>query len=153
MICYLAILILGAASCGPVQNGNSLPTTDEESYPIQTSSPLQIEAYPIPTSQTGILLAFTTPISQNDSEVHGVGPAGLPIVIQNITLMGEQVGAGIIAEDGTFSIPVTLQSNIRIGLSADIESFGLTSEDIQLGSGAMTVPLVGFFYDTVRIEE
>ena len=67
--------------------------------------------------------------------------------------MGEQIGAGTIDEDGTFSIPVTLQSDIRIGLNADVESFGLNPEDIQLGSDAMTVPLVGFFYDTARIQE
>lgn len=154
---YLSLsigLMIGVIGCGPVANRSSTSNTNEQAYPVQTEpAPEQIEAYPVPTLQNGILLSFTKPISVNDNEVHGVGPAGLPIVIQNITLMGEQMGSGIIDEDGTFSIPITLQSNIRIGLNADIESFGLSPEDIQLGSDAMTVPLVGFFYDTARIQE
>lgn len=150
----IVIFILGVIGCGPGPDGNSTTLATNDPYPSQpTLPPVQNEAYPIPTPANGILLAITKPVNLDDEEIHGVGPAGLPIVIKNITLMGEQIGAGIIGADGTFSIPVTLQSNIRIGLSADIEAFGLTAKDIQPGDDAMTVPLVGYFYDTARVQE
>ena len=147
-------LALGVTGCGPAPNENSASLPANDAYPVLLEgTSVQIDAYPAPEIQTGTLLAFTKPINLQASEIKGVGPAGLPIVILNITLMGEQLGAGVIDADGTFSIPVALQSNIRIGLSADIEAFGLSKEGVQPGDNAITVPLVGYFYDSTRIGE
>ena len=159
-IVLISIVSAVIVSCGPSDTQkNTISPPTNEAYPVQTdpnvnnSSSTQVDAYPAPTARTGILLALTKPIKANDIEVSGVGPAGLPITIVNITLMGEQLGSGVVENDGTFTIPVNLQSNIRIGISADIEANELGSEDVQPGNDAMNVPLVGYFFDTAVVSQ
>lgn len=161
LIGIIASVVVGCGPSDAQQGTDSLLIN--EAYPVQTdntqennietSSSAQVDAYPAPTAHTGILLALNKPIKPNDTEVSGVGPPGLPINIVNITLMGEQLGAGVVGNDGTFSIPVSLQSNIRVGINANIEAFGLTSEEIKPGDDAMNVPLVGYFFDTVVVSQ
>lgn len=168
LVIFLPIILL--FSCGKVNETNSIdsnvilatayPRTNESNgYPSEdTYTPPTLpsnEAYPAPTQSTGVLLSLNKPVRANDTIISGVGPAGLEIVIQNITMMGEVVGYGTIQGDGTFSVQVpSLDSNVRIGLAADIELQGLTLQEIQPGNDAISVPMVGYFYDStvVRIE-
>jgi hypothetical protein len=116
-----------------------------------TATPIQ--AYPPPPEETGTLLAFTEPVKAGDTEVKGVGPAGLDIFVLNTTRNGELLGSGRIGDDGTFTVPVpALEANVRIGLRADPEQQGFAPEEIRPDTEARTVPTVGYFYDTALVE-
>jgi len=131
-------------------------TESISSYPVPTASHSLPEnaPYPSPTIATGILLALDKPIVINDGVVTGVGPPGLQVHILNITFMGDLMGSGIIEQDGTFTITVPeLLVGTRIGLAADVMTIGLQEEDIEPGENTISVPQVGYFYDSYVIRE
>lgn len=130
------------------QNTNQSTT---ESYPSPTLPATLVEAYPIPDkfNENAILLAFDKPILVSDTNVSGVGPPGLQVYVSNITLMGEELGSGVIGEDGNFRLEVShLEPGTRIGLSADISTLGLKEEDVRPGENAISIPRVGYFFDS-----
>jgi hypothetical protein len=165
---FFFLLVMVITACGPIT-----PTTPtsvavspgDPAYPPQerdlTGYPnpatlllVPEEAYPAPIQmgQDGIAFAFNTPIEAGATSVSGVGPPGLMAKVVNITFMGEEIGSGVIENDGTFLILVTpLEAGVRIGITGDIESHGLEEENIVPGPGAMTVPQVGHFYDSYVI--
>jgi hypothetical protein len=135
----------------PTSNTNAV---SPEAYPAPTVASLPEEAYPALETPAGTLLALNRPIQPGDTAVSGVGPPGLPIFILNVTLMGEPLGSGVIGDDGSFSIPVEpLQANTRVGLAADIAAHGLSVEDVQPGEGQISIPQVGYFFDSVVIAQ
>ena len=68
--------------------------------------------------------------------------------------MGTELGRTVINDDGAFSVDVTgMQPGIRIGLSADISSLGLTESDIIPGEGEISTPRVGYFFDSVVLTD
>jgi hypothetical protein len=172
---HLMLLFMALAACGPVEEVpltepvEDLPPTEttetlaadepEVAYPAPTGrqsaylapdeeSPPQ-EAYPAPTEPFGALLAFDRPIASDATVVTGVGPPGLHIQIIDLTFMGSELGAGVIADDGTFEIDVTgLQPGIRIGLAADLGIGSYSEDDIRPSSEAISIPRVGYFYDS-----
>ena len=141
----------------------------EESYPPLPVEVVELDAYPIATPvivplaqgypspdeiREGILFAINTPLRPGDTEVNGIGPAGLTVFVVNVTLMGEPIGSGRIGDDGTFRIAVpALEPNFQIGLFADLEAAGVDPDSVIAGPGARVVPLVGFFYDTALVQE
>ncbi len=156
-------LLISIVACGPkpqndqpAGNSTALSATplpvEIDAYPITTPTlPPPQEAYPAPTqiNNNAILLALNKPINPGDTMVSGVGPPGLTVYLLNVTLMGTELGTSIIGEDGTFIIQTAeLPSGIRIGLTADLTTIGLTENDIQLGEDAISIPQVGNFYDS-----
>jgi hypothetical protein len=122
--------------------------------PAPTAIIEQTDAYPADGADDGIRLALDKPILPGATEVTGVGPPGLVVYLMNITFMGESVGTGSIGADGTFRIPImSLEEGNRVGLNADVTTIGLTNDDIQLGEGALSVPQVGFFFDSVVVRQ
>lgn len=155
-------IVLGCRPSGP--SGSETPLTSDSStendltsdvYPAPQPTLKVIDTYPVESDDSNkILLAMDKPISTSDSEITGVGPAGLNVSIVNITFMGEFLGSGVIEEDGTFAIEVeNLQSGIRIGLAADVSSQGLSEDDIKLGDGAISVPQIGNFFDSAILSD
>lgn len=151
------LIILFLAGCGPA-DATPVPTAlappPLEAYPAPTTVSMAPEAYPPPaaTDHPGILVALDKPILAGDTFISGVGPADLPVLILNVTFLGEEIGAGVINEDGTFSIRVDpVPSGIRVGLTADAGTIGLTESDIKPGDDAISVPEVGYFYDSFVI--
>ena len=95
-----------------------------------------------------------------DRRIVGAGPAGVPVMIVDITLGGEVLGTGVVGDDGVLSIELNqgLQALHRVGLAlgnldgTDWDLTGLQSEEYY-GDEALSVPQVGFFYDTFFISE
>jgi hypothetical protein len=115
---------------------------------------MPVDAYPPTEEPTGILFALDKPIAAGAESVSGVGPPDLTVYILNVTFMGEQMGTAVIGDDGRFSVPVDpIQPGIRIGLTADVTTIGLTEEDILPGDGEIGVPQVGYFYDSFVISQ
>lgn len=152
VIAFLFLIL--AASCGPVDPATQIPQT-EDAYPAPVTAETSSEsAYPSsPTATpTGVLLAIDKPVLEGDTIITGVGPEGLPIQLVNITYFGEELGSTTINADGTFQVEVApIAAGIRIGLSANAGALGLENGDIRPGDGAINVPQVGYFYDSVVI--
>ncbi len=141
-----------------VQDGYPAPiqtAVQEQGYPPPPPEVIIQDSYPDPTADLdGSLLALNKPIHPRDGVISGLGVPGLIIFIINVTSMGEPLGSVVIDEDGTFSVDVgDLETGIQIGLTADIEGFGLSSDDIIPGPGEISIPQVGYFYDTVVVRE
>jgi hypothetical protein len=135
------------------------PTVQDASEDVPYPAPIQVaveSAYPgeVLKNSNAIVLAFDHPIKSTDTLLTGVGPAGLEIYVLDITFMGAELGRAIIDKDGTFSIAVNdMQPGIRIGLSADISSIGLTQEDVIPGNGEISMPRIGYFFDSAVLTE
>jgi hypothetical protein len=129
--------------------------SEADPYP----APIQVaveSAYPseVVKNSNAIALGFDHPIKSTDILLTGVGPSGLEIYVLDITFMGAELGRTVIDKDGTFSITVNdMQPGIRIGLSADISSIGLTQEDVIPGDGEISMPRIGYFFDSAVLTE
>jgi carbohydrate-binding DOMON domain-containing protein len=87
------------------------------------------------------------------TQVKGEGPPGVSIKIVDVTYMGEQIGGGIVGEDGTFSIEASpLREGHRIGIMLDAE----LPSDLAMfkgelwGEGGMSIPKVGDIYASAQ---
>ena len=125
-------------------------------YPPPTlENPTAASAYPEPeaTLEGGIEFSFERPINVGDTVIRGMGPAGLEVKIINITFMGEEIASTRIGDDGRFEVDVpALEAGIRIGLTADIEDSDL-EEQIVPGDGAVNVPQVGYYFDSIVLSD
>ena len=144
---------------GEVEESYPAPTEAVEDGPYPPPSPTavtQIQSYPDEpepqsTPENGVEFAFERPISAGDTVVSGMGPPGLEVSIVNVTFMGEEIATTTVGSDGRFEVQVpALESGVRIGLTADIEGTDL-EERIIPGEGAMGLPQVGYYFDTVVI--
>jgi hypothetical protein len=178
ILLFLWLLVAACRSQGPsmVSTATALPTTEAEELPDQPAVTEATDpAYPPPPPATaaggpypppsptftirdaypateeeppGILLALERPVHSGDTTIRGVGPAGITVFVRNITQMGADIGQATIASDGTFTIQATsLQANTRIGVTTTAS----VPEGIRPGEGALNVPQVGYFYDTVLV--
>lgn len=125
-------------------------------YPPPTVAiPTPVTSYPEPepvnTPENGVAFAFERPIGPGDTVIRGVGPAGLEVRVVNVTFMGDVMATTTVGDDGQFEVTVpALEPGVRIGLTADIEGTDL-ADRIVPGEGALGVPQVGYFFDTVVI--
>lgn len=163
------------------------PSQEEEAYPPPAETPTpassdeaeaaypppqaasesdsgEPEAYPPPVTPTEVTssipivpFVLEKPVAAGATVLRGTGPANVPILAVNVTLMGEVLGATVIGEDGTFEISVpALEENTWVGIALDeLEGTGLTLEDFRAlgfrGEGASQVPQVGFVQDSVTV--
>lgn len=136
----------------------ALPTIDPDesqgsAYPPPEATAIPSDAYPEPDSvPTGIILSLDRPIPPGSTTVTGVGPPGLFIYILNVTLMGEVEGSGVVDENGNFSISVSpLEENVRLGVTTENALQGITEDNIRPGEGEISLPQVGYFYDSAMV--
>jgi hypothetical protein len=92
--------------------------------------------------------------------VTGQGPAGVPIILQDITFAGRTLASGVIEQDGRFELTLgePLETRHRIGITlGDLSGTQWTLQDFSderfYGDDALSVPQVGFFYDTYVVRE
>ena len=156
----LLLLFVGVVACGPAPVTptpgaiNNTPVSSEDGYPPPQPSLMPEVAYPADDEPTGILFALDKPIVAGAESVSGVGPPGLTVYVMNVTFMGEQMGTAVVDDNGRFSVPVApIQPGIRIGLTADIGTVGLSEADIQPGDGEIAIPQVGYYYDSFVISQ
>jgi hypothetical protein len=85
------------------------------------------------------------PLYEGDTTVSGSGPAGVPIIIMDISLM-TAIAEGRIDEDGEFSIAVTppLKAPNLVGIMFDeTKSSPYTADQLPCGERCRDQPLVG----------
>jgi hypothetical protein len=167
----LGVVWLSGCSYPAPASPTSLPTSGESSATAIPATPTEgaksimaePEAYPAPTkdpNQPPEVTPFNLdkPLLAGATQITGVGRPGVPIMLVDITFMGVVLGQGTIQDDGTFSIKVAaLEKGHRIGIAlANLDGTGLSEKDFRhrgyFGDLALTVPQVGFFYDTAQVK-
>ncbi len=126
--------------------------------PAATNTPL-VKVSPLVSPLRGGAVRFQLdrPLKAGDTIVKGKGPAGIPIIIDNVTTMGSELGAGVIGPDNRFAITVSpLEANTRIGVKlGNLDGTGHTYEEFftpeYQGDGAQNIPLVDNYLDTVLV--
>ena len=151
-------------ACGGQPTGAVTPLP----YPEPQSFASENSAYPAPGPTADpnappvavVPFHLNRPIPVGASEVSGTGPAGVPILIADVTAYGEVLAQGIIQEDGTFviALPYPIEANHRIGLSLnDLAGTGWSEDTFSdpgfVGEEFKLVPMVGVYYDSVLVEE
>lgn len=164
IIIVAAIFVVGCSSTTPTSQVSPLATpatVSVEPTSFDSALPTPEEASPGETVLVeGLVFSLDEPLTAGDTEVTGTGPKGIPIVIADLTLMGEVMGRGTIGPDGRFEIQIAppLIVNHRIGVMLDAESIELefTQEVLdQLetfkGKNAITIPRIGAVFDAASV--
>jgi len=143
--------------------GGELPTAPaiNLAYPEPGSElPAGSDVYPepgdTPVDPSITPFQLNKPVIDGMTEVSGMGPAGVPIMIVDITVMGNILGQGTIGDDGTFLIVVpVLEKDHRIGVALDnLEGTPWSPEDFTedyAGDEAYMSPMIGIFYDSTLV--
>jgi hypothetical protein len=99
------------------------------------------------------------PIVEGTTEVRGTGPADIPILLMDISLMGDTLADTTIQPDGTFvfTLPDPLQKDHLIGITlADLSGTIWTTNNFDNpgfeGDTPSLIPQVGYFFDTALVE-
>jgi hypothetical protein len=124
-------------------------------------------AYPVPSAPTQnpgtkvklTPFKFDTPIVEGVTTVTGVGPAGVPIILVDVTFNGQIVSEATITPDGKFTFSVTppLEKGHRLGIAlGDLKETPWVDTNFDdpgfQGKGPQLVPNVGFFFDTSMVQ-
>ncbi len=147
----------------PVMGLPTLPAYPGSNQPLPYPPPtIPNAAYPGPMGgSTGKVVPFMLdkPIYAGTTEIRGTGPAGIPIIIGDVTFNGEQLGTGTIGSDGTFVVPLAkpVEKAHRIGVGiGDLKRTQWASSNFSdpgyFGKEFQQVPMVGFYYDTAMVQ-
>jgi hypothetical protein len=153
MIGIAIIILAGCASPTPFKSPTAAPSTFS---PIPAPKTISSPIAALPAAPAGKVVRFQIdrPLKAGATTVTGRGLAGIPISIDNLTLGGNELGAGIVGNDNRFSIKVPpLADNVRIGVAiGDVSSTGHSLEefdaDAYKGDEPLMVPMIGFYLDT-----
>lgn len=131
-------------------------SVDTSNYsPVQTQTPGEIVS-PLrsPLGSSAPIFRLAQPIYEGATEVHGTGPAGVPIKLVDVTEMGKVLGETTISDDGNFEfhLPEPLQAGHSVGLKVgDLSGTPFDYDDFQRGSTYYDRPLVGILLDMAPI--
>jgi hypothetical protein len=146
VVSLVIILLVGCSGPAPMTN----PLVSPVSTTTFTSPTVKPTAAVIP-------FQLDKPIVAGTSSITGSGLPDVPIVILDITFMGEVLGTGKIDATGKFRINISpLESGHMIGITlGELAGTQWKTEDFAgteyRGEGATQIPQVGFFYDTVTV--
>lgn len=163
-IILLVGLLVAVVGCGgPKPTESPLPSPSSPfSTPSRFESPIET-----PTTQSseisGPTFAIDRPLKAGATNITGQGPAGIPIVVVDVTMTGQELGQGFIDDTGRFDIELNrpLEHDHRIGLMAGAAQ-AMSPEEIQVyikqllrwkGEGARDLPYIGMLFDTTMVEQ
>ena len=181
---FLVLMIISGllmASCQvstPTELAVLTPNPNVQSYPVPvgTASPTGAypapvqpaqSAYPVPsggsvesTIPVGNIVPFriNRPVLNGATSVTGTGMPGVPLMLVNVTNIGEVIAETTIKDDGTYLFEIQpLIAGTRIGLMignldntpwslSDFYNAGFNGEE------ASNLPNVGFLYDSYMVK-
>jgi len=131
--------------------------------PTPSVSPLASTLYspsvPPPWADHVSAFRLDKPIRSGTTRITGSGPAGVPIILVDVTFGGLVLATGDVDQNGRFVLELDqpLEARHRIGLTLGNLS-GTPWESVEFdskfyGGEPMSVPLVGFFFDTCLVGE
>jgi hypothetical protein len=123
--------------------------------PAPSTSPLHspLPTTPMVDSSPIYVYTFDTPLVPGDTQVTGSGPENIPIRIVDVTLMGAELGAGAIDQDGKYAITVSpLPKGHRIGIMLGTVADSKKSYELQRHGQDM--PMIGIILtSTMTLEQ
>ena len=160
LLLTLIFLSFALASCA--SPGQEKVTEDYESaYPI-SSTENQSDAsssYPISDDtqkvNQGPYFTIYEPVVNNSTIVEGEGPAELPIILVDVSEVGEVLATTTIDANGyfSFSLDTPLIQNHIIGLQlGDLSGTDFVEQDYQYSDSYFERPLVGILFDMVIVQ-
>lgn len=168
---YILILITGLSGC-VAKPQETVPTTTVYPPPIVVAAPKSgypppapelmptpSDAYPVMESAQSKENAFRLdkPVYAGDTTVTGHGPAGIPILLVDITTMGNILSETVISDDGIFLFDVQpLEARHRLGIMiGNLQVPGVKEDDFYsqkfYGDEPIQIPQIGFFFDSVLV--
>jgi len=163
LICVF--LLVGCAGNKTTQGENSTEMdaypaeSEEEGYPVTVVTPPDDDAYPVEEVDLGYKQGpefhITIPLTISDQVVTGTGPAGVPILLVDVSEGGVILGTTVIGDDGVFSFALEepLKINHMIGLQlGDIEGTEFEESDFLYSDTYYERPLIGILFDLVSVE-
>jgi hypothetical protein len=157
------VLLVGLVILFPACTSREMPSPSPLSSAVDTpSSPLAVPSSPVATSTAPDVEPFRldTPIVEGATRVSGSGPAGVPILLQDITFGGVVLASGVVDANNRFEFEMgePLEGGHLIGIAlGDLSGTKWEQDDFSnesyYGEGALSVPQVGFFFDTSLVEE
>ena len=137
------------------------PETPVPSTVSPLASPLEAGGSPLATPTREVEpFQMDKPLVAGMSKITGSGPAGIPVLVADVTMGGQVLGRSTINNQGEFEIKLNapLEARHRLGLTlGDMTGTGKQYEDFYFegyyGDEALTVPQVGFFFDTAMVKE
>lgn len=163
MILVLATLLLGACQSNtptdatlPEQPSNNPATNDSSGYPVIATDE---NGYPIEeaaiTYPPGPDFSISVPVKAGDTVVSGTGPAGVPILLVDVSEAGALLGETVIGDDGnfTFDLAAGLLAQHQIGLQlGDLAGTDLNANDYVYSDTYYSKPFIGILFDMVLVE-
>jgi hypothetical protein len=146
----------GAATANPAYPGPSakIPGYADPAYPAP-ATPTENPGTPVKVTP----FKLDTPILEGATTVTGVGPAGIPIILVDVTLNGQILTKANVGSDGkfTFTVSSPLEKDHRLGIAlGDLTGTPWVEKNFDdpgfQGSQPQLVPNVGFFYDTTMVQ-
>mgnify|MGYP001085550308 CR=1 FL=1 len=151
-----AILVSGLLLSGCGTAVSVVATSPLTSPPSPVSTPQEENNAPSDVHR----FELDKPLRVGDRRIVGTGPAGVPVMIVDVTLGGEVLGTAVVGDDGVLSVELNqgLQARHRVGLAlGNLDGTDWVLTDLQsekyYGDEALSVPQVGFFYDTFFIPD
>ncbi len=148
-------MVLAGVMVGCEEETPVSPTTSPLSEPVSPVAQPEVAQSPLPTpgaALPGPAFAIDTPVPDART-LTGQGPAGIPILVVDVSMTGEELGQGYIDDEGNFEIALykPLIEGHRVGLMAgadepmspDEASAYLQQLYPWKGEGAMDLPHVG----------
>lgn len=135
------------------QDGYPVPGSDN-AYPVDENNPME-SAYPNldPGMEYGPSFTIDEPIDPNSNTVTGTGPAGVPIKLVDVTIMGEELALTTIDENGNFSFSLDkpLTSGHAVGLMiGDLSNTDYNYDEFTFSDEYIDKPMIGtLFYIAV----
>jgi hypothetical protein len=159
----ISMLLVAGCQATPTAAVATLAATQANGsgYPGTTDTPQPAISYPsnlTTPDNSATAMTIDQPVKAGATVVTGHAPAGVVVAIDNVTLMGDELGSAVAGPDGRYSVTVpALEASVRLGLFVkDVGSSGKTIEDFNgaqyQGSGAMMVPQVGYYVDTASVQ-
>jgi hypothetical protein len=145
-VILLFALLLVTGSC---TNRPETPISPLSSQSVLESPPSTPESPAVPP------LRFDEPLMEGATEVTGTGPAGVPILIVDVSLNTE-IGRGEVGPEGRFRVevnPSLVYPNL-IGVMLDeSRSSPYTKEEIPCVERCRDQPLVGLLFDRLPVQK
>jgi hypothetical protein len=152
--------LVGCAEAQPTLSPIETSMPSPLATPSQATSPVSTPVLEEPAI-AGPKFAFDA-LTAGATTITGQGPAGIPIIIVDVSLTGEVRGDGFIDSEGNFDIALSMPliTGHRMGIMAGTTT-AMTPEEIQhyvqqlrhwMGDHAMNLPHVGLLFETAMVE-
>lgn len=163
LICVF--LLVGCAADEATQEVSSLETDaypaadEEEGYPVTEVIVKADDSYPVSEAEAdddqGPEFHIDLPVSGGDQVVTGTGPAGVPIILVDVSEVASSLAEATIDEDGTFifALEEPLETGHSIGLQlGDVEGTEFNESDFLYSDTYYERPLIGVLFDMATVE-